>query len=206
MGWVLSGLLGLVLGVLFEEPLTVGKDWVTWHVAHRTLTGSPGCDDTGWLREVLPTDTAAYSQYREKFDPSIIYLPRYTTDNERETAWVAPLTGDSNKDWISWDVHGKPVVELLCLRPGFARDYGTYAGNGRPRSVDVVACGTSKRVNFTDQVNLDTSAFREGFGLGDWVAVPLNCATSSVRIDIKSTYEADDESQLVAISDIRMWR
>lgn len=203
-GFVLSALVGLVLGVVFEEPLIVAKNWVGWHAEHRRLTGSPDCTDTGWLREVVPTDTAAYSQYREKSNSSIIYLSRYTTDNERETAWVAPLTGDIKKDWIAWDLRDELEVEMLCLRPGFTRDYATYAGNGRPREIDVVACGASKSVNLTDQVDLETSAFREGFGLGDWVAVPLRCETSNIRIEIKSAFPAYDESELVAISDVRI--
>jgi len=202
LGWLVAGAL---LGSFFAVPLSQATDWVSWHWRARSLLGKPTCDDPGWYRPVSQVDAAAYHEYREKADPTFIYTAGNTTDGDRRSAWVAPMTAPT-QNWISWDLARSRQLSLICLRPGFTRDYRTLAENGRPRDALLTGCGDEPRkVHFDEHVDLVHKTTTKGFEYSDWFAIPVDCNSDGVKLSVQSTYPAGDGSHLVAISDARFY-
>jgi hypothetical protein len=146
----------------------------------------------------------AYHEYREKRDPTVIYTAGNTTDGDRRTAWVAPM-GPGEQNWIGWDLSRKRHVSLICVRPGFTRDYRTLAENGRPKDVVLTGCSGLRKTHFQEAVDLEKHRTIKGFEYGAWVSIPADCDTDAVRLSVRSTYPAADGSTLVAISDVRFF-
>ncbi len=191
---------GIALGVVLGPPLQQGVDWARWHVGNRTITGSPDCSDPGWYRELLTRDASAFHEFRDKYGT---YSAEDTTDGSPRTAWVAELVDKPDQDWIGWKLTRSRQIRLICIRTGFTRTYGTYAGNGRPKTVQLIGCGGTSQLTFPDHVNLQTRTLDENYR--DYVSIPISCTTDHVRLQIDSTYAANDHSHVVAISDVRFY-
>src|SRR4051812_15527531 len=178
-------LVGVVAGVVLNAPVSRAVAMVEWHVKNRTLTGAPNCDDPGWYHELSGLDARSYSQYHDEFGR---YTANNTTDNNHDTAWAALMLGNPKRDWIRWKLGPRAHVALICLRPGFTRDYTSYTGNARPRNAILEGCKANYKFTFPDHFNLRRRKLDSGFG--KWYPIHRNCSTNRLHLIISSVYPA----------------
>lgn len=208
-GWWLAALskffwilIGLAIGAALSTPVTESVSWATWHVTNITRNDSPTCADPGWYHEVKPVDTEAYSTYPP--EKGISYRTGNTVDNERTTAWVGRFTKNANYDWIAWRFPKAVNIRLICIRNGLTDNYGSYAGNGRVKTAQLTGCGDSKRIAFTDHVNLISRTLDAQWT--DFKTVAISCTSDRIRLTPTSIFAANDNSSLAAISDIQFYQ
>jgi len=194
-------IVGLVIGSVLGTPILQSVAFTRWHLAKRSLTASPTCDDTGWYSEVKPTDVQAFHSYQS--GSSAAYSPGNTVDGNRETAWVAPFPTAPDQDWISWRLPRTTTIRLICIRNGYTRNYLTYAGNGRTRTAQLSGCGPAVPLSLPDHVDLSKRELDDRWT--EYLNVPVDCKADHVRLDVTATFPAYDNSHLVAISDIRFY-
>ena len=191
-GAVASALVAAVLPLSQVAPL------IGWHVSHKSLRGNPTCDDTGWLRPVVPVKTEAYHQLRD-------YPADNLDDGNHNTAWVMPFPTGDKRQWVKWTLPKQASLRLVCLSSGYSRDYHGYATNQRLRQVTLSLDGCPPlQVSFNDLVDARQRVLLPGWN--DSRGAQVNCKTKSVQLNVDSTYPATDHSGYVGVSDVRFYQ
>lgn len=195
--------IGVIVGAFMAHPLEQSFKWVKWQSSHQ-FDGSPDCRDAGWYDEVPPQQATAYSQYQQKGDRPEIFTADNTHDDDPRTAWIGRFSGRADQDYIRWTLPRPTRIALICVRPGWTRDYGTLAGNLRPKDVVIRGCSEGDvHKEIPDRVNL--AARTQARNAGSYYALPVKCTADEVELVVKSAHQANDDSQLIAISDVRFF-
>ncbi len=117
--------------------------------------------------EILEATEVSSSKGYKKFDPFCIGASSELTaegvffsvdrlfDGDVKTTWqeASPTTGSG--EWVSVTYGGAVILDLLYIRPGYAKSEGGYLRNCRPKSMLVTMVGEEGkavyRLNFTDE-------------------------------------------------------
>lgn len=198
-----SLVVGLAIGAAAEQPLKQTFERVDWHREHG-LSGTPDCRDPGWYEPIRPSQATAYRQYEQKGERPEIFTADNTLDGEADSAWIGIFEPRTGRPAISWTLPRDRKLTLICLRPGWTRDYGTLAGNLRPEEIVIRGCEEGEvTARIPDRVDLTARELTD-----DWRSyhsLHLDCTADEVELFVTAAHQANDRSQLLAISDVRFY-
>lgn len=205
LGAILGAFASLLVSVMFEESAAETVKRVGWEA--RNFGTDPSCEDPGWYQEVRPLRVAPGTVLYEGNRVNQWEGGHLMNDGFLHTAWLG-RDGEPHEKRIGFSFAEEPRLAFACMVDGDVENVRTYFGNGRIAEYAITGCGE----DFSESLP-------EAAGTVDnWITfeadrehqIDLNCATTSLALQIVSTHPQDralldHDGDTVSISEIRFY-